>query len=172
MYANAQTRCAVGLKSRVGIPFSRKDAIVNNKFAYTALAAALSLTVADYGQAQLVQLAQSNISQNQSGSGNSQSISIGNVDGKQPAKKAKGKTKGKVSSTQKDAETGNTQSADVSGGGSGNVSQNQSGRNNSQSMNISGSASGKTPTVTQSQTGANRKQSITVDGKKVDTDSK
>ena len=73
-----------------------------------------------------------------------------------------------MSSTNKDPETGNTQSADV-GSGSGNVSQNQSGRNNSQSIKIGGGTGGKTPSVAQTQTGANRQQSVTMDGKKVDT---
>ncbi|MEO8135787.1 MAG: hypothetical protein ABI831_17650, partial [Betaproteobacteria bacterium] len=104
-----------------------------------------------------------NISQNQSGWGNSQSISIGNVDGKAPAKK-KGK---KVSSTQDDPSTGNTQSVNADSGG--NISQNQSGRNNAQSIEIGGNVNGgKTPSVTQTQTGANKKQSIVVDGKKVE----
>lgn len=51
----------------------------------------------------------------------------------------------------------------------GNISQNQSGRNNSQSIVIGGSAPGGTPSLTQSQTGANRKQSIRIEGKKVET---
>jgi hypothetical protein len=108
-----------------------------------------------------VTLAQ-NISQNQSGLGNSQSISIGNVDGK-PAPKKKGKKK--VDSTQADPDTGNTQSVKADGGG--NISQNQSGRSNNQSINIGPGVSG-TPSVTQTQTGANKKQSIVVDGKKVE----
>jgi len=108
---------------------------------YTSLAATLALAAAGYGHAQPVLLAQSNISQNQSGWGNSQSISIGNTDGTQASKKTKGKAK-RVSSTNKDPETGNTQSADVGG---------------------------KTPSVAQTQTGANRQQSVTMDGKKVDT---
>lgn len=103
-----------------------------------------------------------NISQNQSGWGNSQSISIGNVDGSKPAKK---KGKKSVDSTQSDRDSGNTQSVKADGGG--NISQNQSGRNNSQSINV-GPGVGGTPTVTQSQTGANKKQSIVVDGKKVE----
>lgn len=107
-------------------------------------------------------VAAQNISQNQSGLGNSQSISIGNVDGK-PAKKAK---KGKkVDSTQSDADTGNTQSVKADGGG--NISQNQSGRSNNQSIDIGPGVSGS-PSVTQTQTGANKKQSIVVDGKKVE----
>ena len=104
-----------------------------------------------------------NISQNQSGWGNSQSISIGNVDGSKPAKKKKGKKS--VDSTQSDADTGNTQSVKADGGG--NISQNQSGRNNAQSINIGPGVSG-TPSVTQSQTGASKKQSILIDGKKVE----
>lgn len=104
-----------------------------------------------------------NINQSQSGWGNSQSISIGNVDGKPAAKKAKGKKK--VDSTQTDAETGNTQSVKADGGG--NISQNQSGRSNNQSISIGPGVSG-TPSVTQTQTGANKKQSIVVDGKKVE----
>ena len=129
-----------------------------------------------------------NISQNQSGWSNSQSISIGNTDSKPAAKKGK-----QISSAQNDPETGNKQSANVSGSAkvkqaqdgrgntqsadvdsSGNISQNQSGRNNSQSISIgsgvsSGGASTGTPSLTQSQTGANRKQSIKIDGKKVET---
>ena len=103
-----------------------------------------------------------NISQSQSGWSNSQSISIGNVDGKPAKKDKKGK---KVDSTQSDSETGNTQSVKADGGG--NISQNQSGRNNNQSINIGPGVSG-TPSVTQSQTGANKKQSVVVDGKKVE----
>jgi hypothetical protein len=103
-----------------------------------------------------------NISQSQSGWSNSQSISIGNVDGK-PAKKQKGKKQ--VDSTQSDSDTGNTQSVKADGGG--NISQNQSGRNNNQSINIGPGVSG-TPSVTQTQTGASKKQSIVVDGKKVE----
>jgi hypothetical protein len=103
-----------------------------------------------------------NINQSQSGWGNSQSISIGNVDGK-PAKKS-GKKK-KVDSTQTDSETGNTQSVKADGGG--NINQSQSGRNNNQSISIGPGVSG-TPSVTQTQTGANKKQSIVVDGKKVE----
>ena len=105
-----------------------------------------------------------NISQSQSGSSNSQSISIGNVDGGKPAKKEK-KGKKQVDSTQSDADTGNTQSVKADGGG--NISQNQSGRSNNQSINI-GPGVGGTPSVTQTQTGANKKQSIVVDGKKVE----
>ncbi len=105
-----------------------------------------------------------NISQNQSGWGNSQSISIGNVDGSKPAAKKK-KGKKSVDSTQSDPDTGNTQSVKADGGG--NISQNQSGRSNAQSINIGPGVSGS-PSVTQSQTGANKKQSIVVDGKKVE----
>ena len=108
-------------------------------------------------------VAAQNISQSQSGWSNSQSISIGNVDGK-PAKKDK-KGKKQVDSTQSDSETGNTQTVKADGGG--NISQNQSGRNNNQSINIGPGVSG-TPSVTQSQTGANKKQSVVVDGKKVE----
>ena len=104
-----------------------------------------------------------NINQSQSGWGNSQSISIGNVDGKPAPKKSKSKKK--VDSTQSDPDTGNTQSVKADGGG--NISQNQSGRSNNQSINIGPGVSG-TPSVTQSQTGANKKQSIVVDGKKVE----
>ncbi len=104
-----------------------------------------------------------NINQSQSGSGNSQSISIGNVDGKAPVKK---KSK-KVSSTQDDPSTGNSQSVNADSGG--NISQNQSGNNNKQSIDIGGNVNGgKAPSVTQTQTGSNRKQSIVVDGKKVE----
>jgi len=60
---------------------------------------------------------------------------------------------------------GNTQSVKADGGG--NISQNQSGRNNNQSINVGPGVSG-TPSVTQTQTGANKKQSIVVDGKKVE----
>lgn len=153
-------------------------------FIHTAIAAAvLSATVAGPALAQ-------NISQNQSGWSNSQSISIGNTDSK-PAKGKKGKA---ISSEQNDPETGNKQSANVSGSakvkqaqegrgntqsadvdGSGNISQNQSGRNNSQSISIGsgvtigGGSTGGTPSLTQSQTGANKKQSIKIDGKKVET---
>ena len=122
-----------------------------------AIAATLAAGAAGHALAQ-------NISQNQSGWGNSQSISIGNVDGKQPAKKDKKSKKG-VDSTQSDADTGNTQSVKADGGG--NIAQNQSGRNNNQSINIGAGVSGK-PSVTQTQTGANKKQSIVVDGKKVE----
>jgi hypothetical protein len=108
-------------------------------------------------------VAAQNISQNQSGSGNSQSLSIGNVDGK-PAKKQK-KGKKQVDSTQSDPDTGNTQSVKADGGG--NVAQNQSGRGNKQSIDI-GPGVGGSPSVTQTQTGANKKQSIVVDGKKVE----
>jgi len=104
-----------------------------------------------------------NISQNQSGWGNSQSISIGNSDGSKPAAKDK-KSKKKVSSSQSD-DSGNTQSVNADGGG--NISQNQSGRNNAQSINIGSGVSGK-PSVTQTQTGADKKQSILIDGKKVE----
>ena len=106
-------------------------------------------------------LAQGNINQSQSGSSNNQSISIGNSDGK-PAKKVKSKK-----SVQKD-DSGNVQSSDVSGGGSGNITQNQSGSRNNQSLSIGGNTGGSLPTVTQSQTGANKSQSIVVDGKKVE----
>ena len=129
-----------------------------NKF-YAACIFAAAFAATGLTQAQ-------SISQNQSGNSNSQSISIGNT-GDKPAKKVKGK-KEKISSTQNDPTTGNKQSADVSGGGSGNISQNQSGRNNNQSINIGGNTGGKLPTVTQAQTGADKKQSIVVDGKKVE----
>ena len=106
-----------------------------------------------------------NISQSQTGSSNSQSISIGNTDGSKPAAKKKDAKKGKkVDSTQTDG-SGNTQSVKADGGG--NISQSQTGRNNAQSINIGGSVSG-TPSVTQTQTGASKKQSIVVDGKKVE----
>lgn len=134
-----------------------------NKSLFTAFLSGLALIATADSHAQ------SNITQNQSGWGNSQSISIGNSDDK-PAPKKKVKPKAKLSSTQKDAETGNTQSVDVNGA-SGNISQNQSGRNNSQSIKIGGDGSGKTPSVTQTQTGANRKQSVVIDGKKVETKS-
>jgi hypothetical protein len=156
----------------------------------TAVAVTLLVAGCEVGDQESFLLAQTtvtgNITQSQSGgSNNSQSISIGNSDGKPAAKK--GKKGGTVSSTQNDPETGNKQSANVtgsakvaqsqSGGGntqsanvdaSGNISQNQSGRNNSQSLVIGGNSAGGTPSVTQSQTGANRKQSILIDGKKVE----
>jgi hypothetical protein len=162
-----------------------------NKSIFTAVAAALALAGCDSGTRESILLAETtvtgNITQSQSGSGNnSQSISIGNTDGSAAAKK--GKKASKVSSTQDDPETGNKQSANVSGSakvkqsqggrdntqsanvdGSGNISQNQSGRNNSQSLVIGGNSAGGTPSITQSQTGANRKQSIKIDGKKVET---
>ena len=123
-----------------------------------AAAAALITGSAGAGFAQ-------NISQNQSGWGNSQSISIGNTDGSKPAaKKTKEKKGKKVDSTQTD-DSGNTQSVKADGGG--NISQNQSGRSNTQSINIGAGVSG-TPSVTQTQTGAGKKQSILVDGKKVE----
>ncbi|CAN5187478.1 hypothetical protein BH11PSE11_BH11PSE11_19750 [soil metagenome] len=129
-------------------------------------AAILAVTAASYAQAE------NSITQNQSGWGNSQSISIGNSDGKPAPKSAKAKADAKkLSSTQKDDKTGNTQSVNVDGG-SGNIAQNQSGRNNSQSINIGGNTSSKLPTVTQTQTGADRKQSVKIDGKKVETESK
>ena len=62
---------------------------------------------------------------------------------------------------------GNQQSISVGSGASGNISQSQSGVNNSQSISI-GSTDGKT-NITQSQTGVNKSQSITIDGKKVET---
>ena len=125
----------------------------------TIAAAALIAAGASSGYAQ-------NISQSQSGWGNSQSISIGNTDGSKPAaKKNEKKEKGKkVDSTQTD-DSGNTQSVKADGGG--NISQSQSGRNNAQSINIGGNVSG-TPSVTQTQTGAGKKQSVVVDGKKVE----
>jgi hypothetical protein len=161
-----------------------------NQSLITAIAATLLLAGCEVGNQESIILAETtvtgNITQNQSGGNNSQSISIGNTDGKAAAKK--GKKGAKVSSTQDDPETGNKQSANVSGSakvaqsqggrgntqsanvdGSGNISQNQSGRSNSQSMVIGGSSAGGTPSVTQSQTGANRKQSIKIDGKKVET---
>jgi hypothetical protein len=124
---------------------------------------ALTITAASTLIAAALSAPAQNISQNQSGWGNSQSISIGNADGGKQAAKKKGKKS--VDSTQSDAETGNTQSVKADGGG--NISQNQSGRNNAQSINIGPGVSGK-PSVTQSQTGANKKQSIVVDGKKVE----
>jgi hypothetical protein len=153
-----------------------------------ALAFVAPVALAAFAQAAVAQT-YGNISQNQSGWGNSQSISIGNTDAK-PAKKGK-----KLSSSQHDPDTGNTQSANVSGSaqvsqsqggrdntqtadvdGSGNISQNQSGRYNSQSISIgsgvnSGGTSGNagSPSLYQSQTGVNRKQSIKIDGKKVET---
>jgi hypothetical protein len=161
-----------------------------NKSLFTAVAATLLLAGCEYGNQESIILAETtvtgNITQNQSGSGNSQSMSIGNTDGKPAAKKSK--KEAKVSSAQDDPETGNKQSANVSGSakvkqnqggrgntqsadvdGSGNISQNQSGRSNSQSLVIGGNSAGGTPSVTQSQTGANRKQSIKIDGKKVET---
>jgi hypothetical protein len=161
-----------------------------NKSLIAAIAATLILAGYEYGNQETTLLAETtvtgNITQNQSGSGNSQSMSIGNTDGKPASKKSK--KDGTVSSTQDDPETGNKQSANVSGSakvkqsqggrdntqsadvdGSGNISQNQSGRSNSQSLVIGGNSAGGTPSVTQSQTGVNRKQSIKIDGKKVET---
>ena len=161
------------------------------KLLVTGIAATVLLAGCETGAQQSILLAETtvtgNITQNQSGNGGSQSISIGNTDGKPASgKKTKG---GKLSSSQDDPETGNKQSADVSGSakvrqgqdgrgntqsadvnGSGNISQNQSGRGNSQSISIGGNTTGAggTPSLTQSQTGANRKQSIKVDGKKVE----
>jgi hypothetical protein len=101
-----------------------------------------------------------NISQVQSGSGNSQSISIG---GTTVVKHARHKSH-RVFSTQSDPDTGNRQSADVSGSGS--ISQRQSGRNNSQSLVIEGNSG--TPSIMQSQTGANRTQSIKINGERIE----
>ena len=163
-----------------------------NKSLFSAIAATLMLAGSGAGAQESMLLAQvnvGNITQNQSGWGNSQSISIGNTDSK-PAKK--GKKGEKMSSTQNDPETGNKQSANVSGSakvkqsqagkdntqtadvdGSGNITQNQSGRSNSQSISIGGGVNvgGGKPSITQSQTGANRKQSIKIDGKTVETKS-
>lgn len=125
---------------------------MNKSLALTFVAAALAANGA---------LAQGNISQNQSGSGNNQSMSIGNDDSK-PKKAAKAKK-----SVQRDS-VGNTQSSDVSGGGSGNVSQNQSGSGNSQGLSIGGNSGGKLPTVTQNQKGTGREQTTVIDGKKVE----
>jgi hypothetical protein len=164
-----------------------------NKPLFGAVAAIFLLAGCASGSDESIILAQvtvtGNITQNQSGSNNSQSISIGNTDGKPAANK--GKKSGKLSSAQDDPETGNKQSANVSGAakvrqsqagrdntqsadvdGSGNISQNQSGRSNSQSIVIGGTGStgaGGTPSLIQSQTGVNRKQSIKIDGKKVET---
>jgi hypothetical protein len=162
----------------------------------SALAATMVLAGCGDGNQQSMNVSGSagNVSQSQSGWGNSQSMSIGNVDGKAPSEKtdsdaSSGKTGGKaILSTQNDPETGNKQSANVSGSakvrqsqggrdntqsavvdGSGNISQNQSGRNNSQSLVIGGNVDGGTPSVVQSQTGVNRKQSMKIDGKKVET---
>jgi len=162
-----------------------------NKLLGAAIAATTLLAGFDASSQESILLAQTNvgnITQSQSGSSNSQSISIGNTDGKPAAKK--GKKGEKLSSTQADPETGNKQSANVSGGAkvkqaqagrgntqsadvdaNGNISQNQSGRNNSQSIVIGGNTSGGTPSLHQSQTGANKKQSIMIDGKKVETKS-
>ena len=83
-----------------------------NKSIFSAIAAALMLAGNGAGAQESMLLAQTtvtgNITQNQSGWGNSQSISIGNTDSK-PAKK--GKKGEKMSSTQNDPETGNKQSA-------------------------------------------------------------
>ena len=130
---------------------------MNRSFAITLVAAALALNGAAFAQ---------NINQSQSGNNNNQSISIGNVDGGKPAKKS---TKSKKS-VQKD-DSGNVQSADVSGG-SGDVNQNQKGNNNKQSISIGGNTGGKLPTVTQSQQGSGKEQSIAVDGKKVEKSQK
>ena len=103
-----------------------------NKTLHGAIAAALFATAAVATTAHgdcddTMLLAQSNvttgnITQSQSGGSNSQSISIGNTDG---AKVKKGK---KISSEQNDPETGNSQSANVSG--SAKVRQSQDGRGN------------------------------------------
>ena len=162
-----------------------------NQSLFAAIAAALLLAGCEYDNQETIFLAATtvtgNITQSQSGGdNNSQSISIGNTDGNAAAKK--GKKRSKLSSAQDDPETGNKQSANVSGSakvkqsqagrgntqsadvdGSGNISQSQSGRTNSQSIVIGGNSAGGTPSLTQSQTGANRKQSIKIDGKKVET---
>lgn len=127
---------------------------MNRSLALTFVAAALAANGA---------FAQGNISQNQSGSGNNQSLSIGGDDSK-PAKKSTTRSK---KSVQRDS-VGNTQSSDVSGGGSGNVSQNQTGSGNSQGLSIGGNTGGKLPTVTQNQKGTGREQTTVIDGKKVE----
>jgi len=155
----------------------------------TALAAALAVAGCGDGNQQSISVGggtTGNISQKQSGWSNSQSMSIGNVDGSEKPAGDKGKA-GKVDSTQADPDTGNKQSAKVVGDavvaqsqggrnnaqsvvvdGSGNISQSQSGSSNSQSLNIGGgSSSSGTPSVTQTQTGANRTQSTLINGKKV-----
>jgi hypothetical protein len=153
----------------------------------TVLAAILMLAGCGEGNQQSINLsgATGNVSQSQSGWGNSQSMSIGNVDGKPAPSKSGGKA---LNSAQDDPETGNRQSASVTGSarvsqsqggrdntqsavvdGSGNISQTQSGRSNSQSLVIGGNVDGNTPSIVQSQTGVNRKQSIKIDGKKVET---
>ena len=158
-----------------------------NKSIFAAFAITLVVAGCGDGNQQSVNISGSagNVSQSQSGWSNSQSMSIGNVDGKAAPDKSDGKV---ISSTQNDPETGNKQSANVSGSakvaqsqggsgntqsanvdGSGNISQSQSGRSNSQSLVIGGNVSSGTPSVTQSQTGANRKQSMKIDGKKVET---
>jgi hypothetical protein len=117
-----------------------------NQSIWTALAATLALAGCGDGNQQSISVGSGttgNISQSQSGWKNSQSISIGNVDG--AAKPAKG-NKENVVSTQADYDTGNTQSASV--GGDAAVS------------------------ITQTQTGVNRSQSMTVNGKKIETTSK
>ena len=132
---------------------------MKHSFAVTLIAAALFASGGAF--------AQGSINQNQSGNNNNQSISIGNSDGK-PAKKV---TKAKKS-VQKD-DSGNVQSSDVSGSTGGNVSQNQSGNSNKQSISIGGgTTTGKLPTVTQSQQGSGKEQSIVVDGKKVEKSQK
>ena len=161
-----------------------------DKSIFAAVAATLALAGCGDGNQQSMTVSGStgNVSQSQRGWGNSQSMSIGNVDGKKAPDQSDGKV---ISSTQNDPETGNKQSSSVKGSakvgqsqggsgntqsavvdGSGNISQSQSGRSNSQSLVIGGNSAGGTPSVTQSQTGANRKQSITIDGKKVVTSEK
>src|SRR5450631_3167124 len=96
------------------------------KSIFTALAAALVLAGCGVGNQQSVNISGSagNVSQSQSGWSNSQSMSIGNVDGKG----ASGKAEGAVSATQNAPETGNKQSANVSG--SAKVAQSQGGSGN------------------------------------------
>ena len=134
-----------------------------NKLLFIALAATLTLVGQETNARDSLILAgptvAGNITQSQSGWGNSQSINIGSTIGRSVTRKGR-----RISSTQSDPETGNQQSADVSG--SGNISQRQSGRNNSQTLVIDGSSG--TPSITQSQTGVNRKQSIKIDGKKIE----
>jgi hypothetical protein len=136
--------------------FQQED-FMNRSFNVTLVACALA--------ASGIVFAQGSINQSQSGNNNNQSISIGNSDGpaKKPAKSKK--------SVQKD-DSGNVQSADVSGGGSGNINQSQTGNSNKQSISIGGNTSGKLPTVNQSQQGSGKEQSIAVDGKKVEKSQK
>ena len=73
---------------------------------------------------------------------------------------------------------GNQQSITTGSGTTGNISQSQSGWNNSQSISIGNADGDAKPgkggstgsvSITQKQSGVNRSQSLTVDGKKIET---